>query len=101
MSNDFFSNLLSSSRTVIKGAANSVGLSQLAINFVVSAGLSTLLNTISALHIMCFMSMMALLQPANLQFFLAIFVDLVNLDIIDPEWSTALIFDFSYDENYA
>ena len=49
---------------------------------------------------MVFMFMMNLKAPANLQFFNEILVGLLNVEVIDPEWSTKLVFDFSIDESF-
>ena len=44
--------------------------------------------------------MMNLRSPANLQFFNSILVGLLNAEVIDPEWSTKLVFDFDQDEDF-
>lgn len=38
--------------------------------------------------------------PANKLFVLSIFIRILNVEVLDPEWTTELMFDFNADENY-
>lgn len=70
------------------------------MNFMFSAGASLLLRLIDSLQIVCFQLMTRLDQPANVNVTVFIIWTLINFEIIDPSYSTALIFDFRIDEVY-
>ena len=46
------------------------------------------------------MAMMNLQKPANIQILLSIIVSLLNAEILSPEWTTALVFDFESDTSF-
>ena len=100
MLNDAMSKSLVESKGTITSTMNTAALGQIGINFVVAVGVSQLIGAMNALQIMVFQLMMNLESPANLQFFNGILVGLLNAEVIDPEWSTKLVFDFSLDEDY-
>lgn len=54
MLNDLASNILKDSNQEIGSSMNTVALIQVTLNMVISAGLSTFLNMIGALNIVCF-----------------------------------------------
>lgn len=38
--------------------------------------------------------------PANVQFVMSILFRMLNAEVIDPDWSTALMYNFDFDINY-
>lgn len=66
----------------------------------VSAGLSTFLNMIGALNIVCFQLMLNLDYPANVQLIMGNILKLLQADVIDPVWLDGSVFDYSSDERY-
>ena len=45
--------------------------------------------------------MINLKQPGNVKQFHQAMITILNAEVIDPEWSTSKLFDFSIDEVYA
>jgi len=60
-------------------------VSQLAINTFLAVSLVHILNLVNALQVVCFMSMLNLRFPANAQFFAFSIMQIVNVDILDPD----------------
>lgn len=55
---------------------------------------------LSALNVVCFQLMLNLDYPANVQMIMGTILNLLNADVIDPDWSTALVYDFAPDTKY-
>jgi hypothetical protein len=100
MKNDNFGRLLAESEETIENGMNAFAIIQVGINVLVSVSLSQLLAMISSLNIICFSSMIKTDQPPNKQYVNGIFVRILGAEVIDPSWSTELIFDFEPDEEY-
>ena len=41
-----------------------------------------------------------LMNPANVSFVISVLLMLVNAELIDPDWTTAYIYDFELDEEF-
>jgi hypothetical protein len=58
--------------------------------------LNQLVGAMHFVQIMCFWSMMNIQYPANVQAFLNLNMDVLNVDVL--EFTNEVIFDFEYDE---
>jgi hypothetical protein len=100
MKNDTFSMLLADSESQIEYSMNAFVFVQVGINIVISVSLSQLLAMISSLNIIVFSSMIKTKSPANKQYVNGIFVGILGAEVIDPSWSTELMFNFEADEEF-
>lgn len=66
-------------------------------NLVLGASLVHLLSMINSLQVIIFQTMMNLIFPGNVQFFSKIIISILNAEILDPAWTTELVFDFQKD----
>lgn len=66
----------------------------MSLNTALSAGLSTFLNMLNALNIICFKLLLDLDYPANVQLIMGNIIGLLNADVIDPKWAAASWNDF-------
>lgn len=55
---------------------------------------------INALHIISYQLILDLNYPANIEYMMTIVYRLINADVIDPDWSTSLVYNFEPDINY-
>lgn len=52
---------------------------------------------ISSLNVICFQMMMTFKVPVNVKFFFGILLTFINADLLDPQWTTSLVFDYEPD----
>jgi hypothetical protein len=67
------------------------------INLVMSGAMSFMLTWINSLQMVLHLPMMLILIPPNVSSFFSLILPVVQFDLLDPEWTTELIFKF--DEN--
>lgn len=55
---------------------------------------------IESVNMMCFTLMIRVKPPPNKQFVVGVFVGILSAEVIDPSWSTELVFEFEPDEEF-
>jgi hypothetical protein len=70
---------------------------QFVLNFFIAVSLKYILSNVSALEMMVYQMMIQINQPANSQIMTEVMAGIFNIEMIDPSWSTELIFDFFAD----
>lgn len=86
---------------MISGDGEGFEADKTAINFAIALTLSQVMSTFGAIQIICFQTMMNLKQPGNVRLFHQVLATILNAEVIDPDWTTKLLFDFEIDETYA
>ena len=64
------------------------------INLVMSGAMGYMLGWINALQMILHLPMLLILIPANVGAFFSIILPVVQFDLLDPEWTTELVFEF-------
>lgn len=63
---------------------NAVAVTQIALNFFISAGLGMLFSLIGTLNIICFTLMIKLDYPGNVKMIMGTILSLLNAEMLDP-----------------
>ena len=67
------------------------------INLIMSGALGYMIGWINALQMILHLPMLMILIPANVSSFFSLILPVVQFDILDPEWTTELVFEFEED----
>lgn len=100
LAEDLPSYILETSLNVVQGSLDTVTITSIVLNLLISLGLNRLLGMINALHIIAYQMMCNLDYPANVSYFMGVVIHLLNADILDPEWTTAYLYNFDSDQDY-
>lgn len=94
MSNNAIDNAFKSLKTPVKSTANFVAVTQISINLFVSLSMSLFIGVIDTLNVVCFSSMFKQDPPPNKELYNKALVEFLGAEVIDPSWTTELIYDF-------
>jgi hypothetical protein len=97
LKDSIFSRLLKKIIGPIKVTFNIQIAGQFVLNFFIAVSLGYILSNVSALELMVYQMMIQINQPANSQIMTEVMASIFNIEMIDPSWSTELIFDFFAD----
>jgi len=67
----------------------------MAVNVLLAASLTQLIGMVASLHMMSYLKMLNLQFPGNANMFMLMIINLINLDILDPSWTTEKLFTFN------
>lgn len=79
---------------------NAVAITQISLNFLISASMSMFFNMIGTLNVICFQLMLNLNYPGNVQMVMGTILGLLNAEMIDPNLLNHMVFNYDPDVLY-
>lgn len=70
------------------------------LNFFIQVGLSEFLHAVSTVNIIAFMAMLNLNYPSNVQLIMGTILSLINMDVIEPQLTYSIMFEFDQALDY-
>ena len=78
---------------------NSVAMTQMTLQLIIKIPLAHFLGALNFLQIIAFQTMMNFSFPGNAKIFTFLLLQIINAEVLDPEWTTELIYDFTRDRD--
>lgn len=79
---------------------NTAAVTQLSLNLLLTLALNAFLQLIESFQLLSFQLLMDFDIPANVQITNQLFFLFINADVLDPQWTTGLIFNFDIEYSY-